>query len=538
MKKGKRRPAWTKIRLTVLIVSFFLTAPLIHGAKGPTGPAVEERADIIHIDSMQIFGALERPPVPFLHQKHTEALEKKNKDCTVCHLTEKDRLVSKYMRLKDTTKQEVMDVYHINCVACHKATADAREKSGPVVCGECHRDKPDLVSLRQTIGMDKSLHYRHSKAHDEKCERCHHQYNEVTKELYYAKGKEGTCRYCHRDVTEENRISLREASHLECIDCHRKTLAKSDAAGPITCGGCHDPAQQKLVQKLEVVPRMKLNQPDVVFVRAAKAGIDNSNPATRMKRVPFSHKAHEDYNDTCRVCHHADLNACIQCHTLQGIKEGDQINLEQAMHRLNVQMSCAGCHELKQQNPTCAGCHSAIAKARQQDPAICRACHMADVNPLPENVQSTDEKMLAAMLLDTRKPLTDTYAVPDIPENVEIKRLTDTYGAVKLPHRKIVQKLFDNIKDNKLVQYFHADEGTLCQGCHHNSPPAKKPPACSSCHGQPFDERDLLRPGLMAAYHRQCMECHKQMGIEKPVATDCAACHQKKSDLKNVSNNQ
>jgi hypothetical protein len=528
MKKGRTLQRWAGMLLSVLTVSFLLTASGIHGAKGPSDPAVEKRADIIRIDSMLVFGALERPAVPFMHQKHTEALEKKNKDCTVCHLTEKDRLVSKYMRLKDTTQQEVMDIYHLNCIACHKATADAKEKSGPVVCGECHRDKPNLVSAWQPIGMDKSLHYRHAKAQNEKCERCHHQYNEVTKQLYYAEGKEGTCRYCHRDITEENRISLREASHLGCIDCHRKTLAKFDAAGPITCGGCHDAVQQKLVQKLKVVPRMKRNQPDVVFVRTAKAGITSSNPAPRMKRVPFSHQAHESYNDTCRVCHHADLNACVQCHTLLGTQEGNQVNLEQAMHRMNVQMSCLGCHDISQQKPECAGCHSGIAKARQQDPAACQACHMAEVAPLPETVQGADEKMLAAMLLDSRKPLTDTFAESEIPENVEIKALSSTYGPVRLPHRKIVQKLFDNIKGDKLVEYFHADKATLCQGCHHNSPPAEKPPTCSSCHGQPFDERDRFKPGLMAAYHRQCMECHKQMGIEKPVVTDCVACHQKK----------
>jgi hypothetical protein len=33
----------------------------------------------------------------------------------------------------------------------------------------------------------------------------------------------------------------------------------------------------------------------------------------------------------------------------------------------------------------------------------------------------------------------------------------------------------------------------------------------------------------MAAYHRQCMECHKAMGISKPVSTDCTACHDKRS---------
>jgi len=167
------------MRITVLSVSFCLIAAGICGATAPSGPAVERRADIIRIDNMKTFGALERPPVLFLHQKHTEALAEKNKDCTACHLVENKRLVPKYMRLENTTRQAVMDIYHVNCLACHQETADAGQKSGPLVCGECHKDRPDLVSIWQSIGMDKSLHYRHVKAQNEKCERCHHQYNEV-----------------------------------------------------------------------------------------------------------------------------------------------------------------------------------------------------------------------------------------------------------------------------------------------------------------------------------------------------------------------
>jgi hypothetical protein len=103
------------------------------------------------------------------------------------------------------------------------------------------------------------------------------------------------------------------------------------------------------------------------------------------------------------------------------------------------------------------------------------------------------------------------------------------YEPVKLPHRKIVQTMVANINSNKLVNYFHHEKGTVCQGCHHNSPAAKEPPKCVSCHGKPFNAKDPFKPGLMAAYHRQCMECHKAMGIQKPVATDCTACHQKRS---------
>ena len=139
MKKGNARLSLSGIIGVIFVVSICLTGTGIYGAKSLSDPMATKRADIISIDSMRVFGNLERPPVTFLHQKHTEAVEKQNKDCTACHLVEKDRLVTKYMRLKDTTQQEVMDIYHANCVACHKETAAAKQKSGPLVCGECHK---------------------------------------------------------------------------------------------------------------------------------------------------------------------------------------------------------------------------------------------------------------------------------------------------------------------------------------------------------------------------------------------------------------
>ncbi len=276
---------------------------------------------------------------------------------------------------------------------------------------------------------------------------------------------------------------------------------------------------------------MQRNQPDTVFVKTTQSGNKDSNPLTLMKPVPFNHKAHEAYNDTCRVCHHENLNACGQCHTLEGTPEGKQVKLEQAMHRLNAPMSCRGCHELNQRDPKCAGCHAGIEKVRQQDPAACQVCHMEAATQLFDSAQNTDAQLSAQLLLDARQPIAQTLDDADVPADVEIKALINEYRPVKLPHRKIIRTLLYNINNNRLVIYFHRDESTLCQACHHNSPASKRPPKCASCHGRRFDERDPFKPGLAAAYHRQCMECHQAMGIEKPVATDCTACHQKKSSF-------
>jgi hypothetical protein len=525
MKKGSVLRNWTGLGIAIIAVTICLA--------GIGGSAIEQlqkdpakgRADIISIDAIKVFGKLERQPVTFLHQKHTEALDKKGKDCQTCHLSEDKRMSLLYMRLKNTSRQDVMEIYHTNCIACHRETSAAGEKSGPVTCGNCHRDKTRVLSSWQPIGMDKSLHYRHVKANQEKCERCHHEFNEETKKLFYAKGKEGTCRYCHPEKAKEKTISLRSASHLQCIDCHRQILAKDETAGPITCSGCHDQTEQKLIEKAKMVPRMKRNQPDFVLVKTFDKESGESNPAARMDMVPFNHMAHETYNDTCRVCHHADLGSCARCHTIQGSKDGNYVKLEQAMHRLNASQSCMGCHESKQSGQNCAGCHVSFENKQRQDPSACKNCHMVPRPEGGEAAQLADEKQIAATTLKYREAVTATYDDHLIPETVMIDALKDKYEPVKLPHRKIITAMVNNIRDNKLANYFHHEKGTVCQGCHHKSPASEKPPKCASCHGRPFNENDPFKPGLMAAYHRQCMECHRAMGIAKPVSTDCKACH-------------
>jgi len=534
MQKGSALLRGTGVIVAVAVATFLMSSPAVFGIRNQPKVTPEFRADIIEIDSMKVFGKLERTSVNYLHQKHTEALEKKNKDCAACHLSENDpqsgqaRMSTKFMRLQDTTRQEVMDIYHDNCIACHKETKAAKEKSGPLECGECHRPLTTVASSRQPIGMDKSLHYRHSKAMDQKCEQCHHAYNEKTKTLYYAKDQEGTCRYCHLSETEENRVSLRQAAHVACIDCHRQILAKDETAGPFTCEGCHEPSQQAMIESVKDIPRMKRNQPDFVFVKTSGTDKTQANPLTRMNLVPFNHKGHEQYNDSCRVCHHAALTDCQQCHSLQPKKEGGGVTLEQAMHRLNVDQSCVGCHESKQTDPGCVGCHTSFEKKRQQGTAACSTCHMVPKSEIVGVDQTGEEKMRAARALNSRESVDGTYADDDIPETVTIKAMSDKYEPVKLPHRKIVKTMVAKIQTNQLANYFHYEKGTVCQGCHHNSPAAKTPPKCISCHGQPFNAKDPFKPGLMAAYHRQCMECHEAMGIAKPVATDCTACHQKK----------
>ncbi len=534
MEKGRALFRVNVILAAVATIMLSMNHPAVWGEDGPEEKSPEVRADIIDIDSMRLFGTLEKPPVAFLHQKHTEALDKQNKSCDTCHPTVKDPLLDSdrmsllFMRLENTTRQKVMDIYHENCIGCHKQTKTAQDKSGPLECGGCHLEEVRLLSSWHPIGLDKSLHYRHVKAQENKCENCHHKYNENTKELIPTKGEDGTCRYCHGEKTQDNRISMRLASHIACIGCHRRTIAKNESAGPVNCNGCHAPEEQKLIEKIKDVPRMKLDQPDVLLVETHSNREGDSAPLIRMDRVPFDHRAHETSNDTCRVCHHAALNDCVGCHSIRGMKEGNYVTLEQSMHRLKVNQSCLGCHEAKQSDPICAGCHTSFEKKRPQGTAGCINCHLVPKTLVAPETPPAEIKILAAAKLANREAVVTTYNREDIPEIVTIDTLTDEYKPVKLPHAKIINALFNNIKKNKLTQYFHDRKGTICQGCHHNSPVAQKPPSCASCHGRPFNPKEPFKPGLKAAYHRQCMECHRAMGIDTPVATDCTACHAKK----------
>lgn len=535
---------WGGILILIVCISVFaIGAQGIEKQKQSGG---KPRADAIIIDELSVYGKLERPAVVFLHDLHTEALEKKNKDCSVCHLREPnvsnipetlnsalprgDHQSMKFKRLMNTNRKEVMDIYHDNCIECHRQIQSEGEKAGPVVCGECHKQNAVYSKNRLPMGMDKSLHFRHVKSQEKKCERCHHEYDPQQNSLIYEKNKEGSCRHCHKDVpTQEAKVILSKASHTACIDCHQKTkaehLLKGDdfKGGPIKCVGCHDAVERSKIEKIADVPRMERQQPDAIFVKTLRKG--EEPVLTRMNAVPFDHKAHETYNDTCRVCHHASMQACNSCHTLKGSKEGKFIKTEQAMHRINSDASCIGCHNEKQASKECAGCHGFIAKTSKPDNQSCVSCHLMILTKnLDPTVLSDDEsKILAAKVLEARQPITETYSDEEIPEKVVIKDLIEKFDKVELPHRKIVRTLVGNIKENKLAAYFHTEKGTVCQGCHHNSPISMTPPKCGACHGIPFNEATPFRPGRVAAYHQQCMGCHQQMKLEKP--TGCYDCH-------------
>lgn len=484
------------------------------------------RLDGIEIHAIAALETPERMPVTFFHDRHTDALVKDEPDCTKCHLREDGKLLMLFKRSAETDKQTLMDIYHNECIGCHDQRRAENEASGPVICGECHRF-PDLSSNRQPMRFTHALHYQHVSAMEQKCDACHHQYDEEKKQLIYRKGEEAACRYCHKHERAENTRSLRDAFHFQCINCHINKKPTGNH-GPIVCRGCH--ADRKTPEGIEpdAAQRIERKQPNTVLLMTAAAELDSGSA---VDAVGFNHKGHEFANETCYVCHHKDLKSCSACHPLKkktDLPIENSVRLEQAMHQLDAQQSCVGCHLRKTKEPDCAGCHATFVTDFAKDTSSCRKCHTtrttADASATTEEKMALAEKAVSQRIFTMR-----TYPVDKIPETIEIKKLSNRYEAVELPHRKIVSALLDKINKSKLSTYFHSGEGIICKGCHHHAPPSQNPSRCGNCHTEKPDLTVPGKPGILGAYHIQCMGCHRRMNIEKP--SSCTDCHREKKGV-------
>jgi len=446
-------------------------------------------------------GVLERPAVEFHHGAHVAALEQEG--CAACHARDGEgRLIPALERAPAEGDWEgLTDSYHDACMGCHKDRADQGITSGPVKCGECHVRQPASLSTRQPLAFDYSLHHRHVAAMEEKCDRCHHVYNEQTNALEYGKGVEDACRRCHGDENDGDAPSLRHASHASCVACHLQRREKQLKAGPILCEGCHDAASQQKIATLTSIPRLLRGQKDQVWIAAGDA---------RGRAVPFDHKAHEGHAPFCTHCHRRGMGACKECHTLSG-----ELTHETAFHLPTSDDTCVGCHARESEKDGCAGCHPMPGPMPGEN--TCERCHSG---PLAEAVlaaAASPPPFPASPKPGPLPPASDAS-----PETVVLDRLAEKYGPSKMPHRKIVAHLDALVRDSELAMHFHGRTETLCAGCHHHSPAGERPTACASCHGEePGSPQD--KPSLKVAYHRQCVGCHQRMGIEEQGCTDCHA---------------
>jgi Class III cytochrome C family len=448
-------------------------------------------------------GKLRRPAVAFDHAKHTAALGEDQ--CKTCHSVNATGAYSfDYPVSAHASRDEAMNAYHDACMKCHEDQSKEGKSTGPVTCGACHDHQEGSSFARIAPRFDYSLHARHSKAEKDECKACHHVYDEKEQKLVYKKGEENGCRDCHGAQDEGRNLSLRNASHSACINCHASRAAKGEPAGPRLCAGCHGAQQLASIETMKDIPRLEREQPDSTWLFA-----DGATAAL----VPFDHEAHEKVTQSCSSCHHKTVRACKECHTVVGKSEGGFVTLERAYHNASSTHSCVGCHAQQTREANCAGCHHAQPQSPQQ--SSCERCHTGPAG-------NTDPKSLPTPSLPPVQLAGLPLTSDDFPEELTLEYWPGgNYGPVKFPHRKIVERLDRAARDNKLAARFHGQVETLCAGCHHNTPLGSRPPKCASCHAAE-NEATHDRPGLKPAFHRQCVECHQQMEI-KAGCTDCHA---------------
>lgn len=141
-------------------------------------------------------------------------------------------------------------------------------------------------------------------------------------------------------------------------------------------------------------------------------------------------------------------------------------------------------------------------------PLDCNECHVCK--------KPTYEKPCLKLFPDFKRDGITVYnSADDAPELLKIDVLSNLYEPSIFTHK------------------LHAEMAEMsggCIACHHFNPPGKII-ACRECHESSLIRDDLTKPGLKGAYHRQCMNCHKEWSHQ----TDCVVCHQNKTQPTSIA---
>lgn len=105
---------------------------------------------------------------------------------------------------------------------------------------------------------------------------------------------------------------------------------------------------------------------------------------------------------------------------------------------------------------------------------------------------------------------------------ISLDDVADVYFLLDSP---IIREREDHYLPVRFAHKRHAALINDCSKCHHFRPAdaaAQETTRCSACHQDSFNPDHPERIGLKAAYHGQCMDCHRE---EAKGPTDCRGCH-------------
>ena len=122
-----------------------------------------------------------------------------------------------------------------------------------------------------------------------------------------------------------------------------------------------------------------------------------------------------------------------------------------------------------------------------------------------------------------------TYEVPCLkilPGFTRQRGITVHHTAEDAPQIIKIDVLSQIYEPSIFTHKLHAEMAGMaggCVSCHHFNPPGRIA-ACRECHDATETGTNLDKPGLKGAYHRQCLNCHRQWSHRN----ECAVCHVEK----------
>ncbi|MBI4659826.1 MAG: cytochrome c3 family protein [Verrucomicrobia bacterium] len=122
---------------------------------------------------------------------------------------------------------------------------------------------------------------------------------------------------------------------------------------------------------------------------------------------------------------------------------------------------------------------------------------------------------------------TDCHMVPNPTKEAPVLAPCPRFSSEKGPEVVLLDQLSNQYVPVVFAHKLHAQMTEMAGGCvlchHHNT--GNVILRCRDCHGSPSAQENLQQPGLKGAYHRQCLNCHREWSHK----TDCAVCHAKKT---------
>jgi predicted CXXCH cytochrome family protein len=187
-----------------------------------------------------------------------------------------------------------------NCASCHHTSG---EEQTPLACADCHVKKFDEIFIADhqdsfdekqcaschhpKSNINKFSHERHKTEYvEEDCQACHHDTD--------IEAEPQACSNCHKKEGTKEIISLKDANHTRCADCHEEMYEE----GSKGCTNCHS-RKKSPAKELDAQPCADCH----------------SEPVDQL--VPTTMNA---FHSQCMTCHEKQGNgpfgddACYQCH--------------------------------------------------------------------------------------------------------------------------------------------------------------------------------------------------------------------------------